>query len=135
MNRKELIIVWLLGLFLFFELVLLLSLVYFTTLPFFLFIFTVTLKLLSFFLIGATAAFSVLIMLGIRLEFTIEAWRQHLKETLRFMGSSFTLTFLLIISCVLLGALIAFLLKKVFLLPSMKEMTGAIRHWVATQFY
>jgi hypothetical protein len=135
MEKKELIIVWILGTIMSIELVALLSLVYFTKLPFFLFIFTVTLRLLSFFFLGATALFSIFVLLGIKLEFTLEAWKNHLKESLRFLGSSFILTFTMIIACVLLGALIWLLLKKVYLLPTPRAMLDSIRRWVAAQFY
>ena len=135
MERKELIIVWILGVLMSIELAVLFSLVYFTKLPFFLFLFTVILKMLSFFFLGATAIFLILIILGIKLEFTIEAWKNHLKESLRFFGSSFILTFTMIAACVLLGALICLLLKKLYLLPTAKEMLSSLRHWIAAQFY
>jgi hypothetical protein len=55
MRKRDLIIVWALLMLMLLELSALMSLVYFTQLPFFLFVFTVALRLLSFFLIGVTA--------------------------------------------------------------------------------
>jgi hypothetical protein len=135
MRKRELVIVWVLLMFMFLELSALLSLVYFTKLPFFLFVFTVALKLLSFFLIGATALFSVLILLGIKPEITIDTWKEYVKETLRFIGSSFILTSIAFCLCVALGALIMLLLKKFYFLPNTQVFFKSLSRWVSLRFY
>jgi hypothetical protein len=135
MRKRDLAIIWVLITFMLIELSTLLSLVYFTKLPFFLFVFTVALRLLSFFLIGATALFLILVLLGIRLELTIESWQEHIKETARFIGSSFVLTFLMIALCVVLGLLIALLLRRFYFLPGTQAGMISIRNWIAARFY
>jgi hypothetical protein len=135
MRKRELIIVWALTMLMLIELSALLSLVYFTQLPFFLFVFTVALKLLSFFLIGATTLFLVLILRGIRLELTIESWKEHIRETLRFIGSSFFLTLLVISLCLVLGVLIVFLMEKIYFLPNIQGLVKSIRRWIVLHFY
>ncbi|HTZ11940.1 MAG TPA: hypothetical protein VMD04_06185 [Candidatus Margulisiibacteriota bacterium] len=135
MRKRELVIVWVLLMLMFLELSALLSLVYFTQLPFFLFAFTVALRLLSFFLVGATALFSLLILLGIKPEITIEAWKEYVKEAVRFIGSSFILTFIAFCLCVALGALIMFILKKFYFLPSTQIFLRSLSRWVALRFY
>jgi len=135
MRKRELVIIWVLMMLMLLELSALLFLVYFTQLPFFLFVFTVALKLLSFFLIGATALFSLLILLGIKPEITIEVWKEHVKETVRFIGSSFVLTFISFCLCVAVGALITLLLKKLYLLPNTQEFLKSLSRWVFLRFY
>ncbi len=111
------------------ELAGLMSLVYFTKLPFFFFIFAVVIRLFSFFLIGAVALFALLTILG------IEWWRQHMRELARFFGTSVIATVMIIAGCILMGLAIFFVLRKVYFTTSIGHALEAASMWVARQFY
>ena len=117
------------------ELAGLMSLVYFTKLPFFFLIFAVVIRLFSFFLIGAVALFALLTILGIKPQFTIEWWRQHMRELARFFGTSVIATVMIIAGCILMGLAIFFVLRKVYFTTSIGHALEAASMWVARQFY
>lgn len=135
MRKRELIALWIISLLLGAELLILWFLIYFANLPFFLFLFTVALRILSIFSIGVITLLLVLVIVSIRPGEPFESWKAHFKEYLRFFLSSFFLSCLMAIACLALGALVCLLLKRVFLLPSFKDSVSAIKNWVAEQFY
>lgn len=117
------------------ELTALMSLVYFTRIPFYFLIFAVMIRLVSFFLLGGVALFLILTMLGIKPDFTIEWWHQHMRDLARFFGTSLVSAALTIVACVLMGVGIVFLLKKIYTGTALGTIVETIRVWVAQQFY
>jgi len=117
------------------ELAALMSLVYFTKLPFFFLILAVIIKLFSFFLLGAVALFVILTMMGIKPKFTIEWWRQHMRELAHFFGTSVLATSMTIAGCVVMGVGIVFLLRTIYLKTTLGHGIERASIWIAQQFY
>ncbi|MBP7217247.1 MAG: hypothetical protein KBA46_08210, partial [Candidatus Omnitrophica bacterium] len=129
MGKKESLLLWILGIILSFEMLVLSSLVYFATLPFFLLLFIVLLKMLSLFLIGFIVLFLFLTLLGKKPEEMIKSWLQNARESMRFLGSSFALVAVAFPVCVMGGALVVFLLKKMFAMPFLATTVNTMQLW------
>ena len=135
MRKRDVILLWVMGAVVGFELLALSFLVYFSALPFFLFIFIAVLKLFSFFLIGLIAIFLTLTIFGRKPEAILKNWFDSVKDSFKFFGTSLLLTILMAIICVLLGALIAVLLKRLYCTSSIYQFVGVIRGWIEARLY
>jgi len=133
MRKRDVAILFALGGMIVAELLIIVFLLYFATLPFFIFLIVVWLKLISFFLIGFIAVFLVMTIIGKKPEELVATWINNLRESMRFLPTSVILTFLLIILCTILGALFVYLLKRVYALSSVKAFLAPLQHWIAIQ--
>ena len=135
LNRSELIAAWVMAILLGGELFVLCFLMYFANLPFFLFLFTVVLRVLSYFFLGATILLLILIIMSIRPDEPFQAWVEHFKEYLRNIGSSFLLASLTTMVSLLAGFTISFLLQRLMGLPALRDIMQALKNWVDLHFY
>lgn len=131
MRKREMILLWLMSTIIIVELMVLLFLVYFSTMPFFLFIFVSAIKLLSFFLIGFIALFLVLTIIGKKPADLIASWFQALRESLKFFWTSIILTFTTLIVCTAVGFSIVYCLKRFYYLPDMQFIMRTVQQWVS----
>lgn len=135
LNKAQKIALLAMATFIGIELAALMSLVYFTKLPFFFLLFAVAIRLFSFFLLGAVALFAILTMLGIKPQFTIEWWRQHMYELSRFLGTSVIATAMTIAGCIVMGVGIVLFLRTIYSKTTLGHVIEAGSIWVARQFY
>ena len=123
MKRTQLkMIMMVMGALLLLELIILLSMIYFAGLPFFLFLFTLGLRIVSIALLGFIVVFIVFTALGIRPELTIEWCRAHVRY---YTTKHFAVIFISIAALmfsIISGAALAIITENFFLLPIMKKL-------------
>lgn len=115
-------IMMVMGALLLLELIILLSMIYFAGLPFFLFLFTLGLRIVSIALLGFIVVFIVFTALGIRPELTIEWWILHVREFTRKPFAVIFISIAALMFSIISGAALAIITENFFLLPIMKKL-------------
>ena len=110
------------------EFIVLMFVVFFANMSCLLFLFTLFLRIASFFLLGFSTLFLIFTLMGLQPKLTLEWWIMHLKDHTRFFGSVFVSSTVAIVVSVLLGAALALLTERFFLSSFMERL----HQWVLT---
>ncbi|MEE8359739.1 MAG: hypothetical protein V3S04_02285 [Candidatus Omnitrophota bacterium] len=135
LNKAEWMTVYILGGFLFVELLVLLSLVHFAKFPIFIPLFIKALKLLTPVFLAINAAFLLAIGFVKGKSLIVSSWKTYFSELLRFFGFSLLVTIALMTISALIGALLGLMADRLNEASSTGGFIGALREWVQQNFH
>ena len=135
LSKTEWMIVYILGGFLFVELLVLLSLVHFAKFPIFIPLFIKGLRLLTPVFLAINVAFLIAIGFVKGKSLIVSSWKAYLAELLRFFSFSLLVTIAVMTVSALIGALLGLIADRLSEISSTGGLMGALREWVQQNFY